>query len=144
MDRRGLQEFLDDEGVLPAGYDLDGRGVEDGLTLDSSAGNHKVLYTERGQSRTMREFTSEDEACRYLADELLRYEPYRFAVVASSPHHGVSAQEYLDHWLGANGLTLSEITDDDFRIGFMPGRTGGTVIRLSVRRTFLRARGLDR
>ena len=144
MDRRDLREFLDDAGVLPAVYDLNGRGVEDGLTLDSSAGTYKVLYTESGQSSTLREFTSEDAACRCLADELLRYESYRFAVVASSPHHGVSAQEYLEHWLGANGLTRSEITDDDFRIVLIPGRSGDPVIQLSVRHTFLRAHGLNR
>jgi hypothetical protein len=143
VDRHGLREFLDNAGVLRAAYDLDGRGVEDGLTLDLSDGRYKVLYTERGNSSLRREFASEDEACRFLADELLRYEPYRFEVVDSSPHRGVSAQEFLEHWLGANGLTLSDMTDDDFRIGFTPGRSGGTEIRLSVRRTFLRARGLD-
>lgn len=144
VDRRGLQELLDDEGVLSAAYDLDGRNVEDGLTLDHSSGRFRVLYTERGRAGVRREFDSEDEACRFLAAELLRYEPYRFAVVASSPDRGVSAAEYLEHWLGANGLSRNEITDDDFRIGHVPGRSAGSsTLTLSVRRTFLRARGLD-
>ena len=135
---------MNDEGVLAAAYDLDGRHVEDGLTLDDSSGRFRVLYTERGRASVWREFDSEDEACRFLAAELLRYEPYRFAVVASSPDRGVSAAEYLEHWLGANGLSLSEITDDDFRIGHMPGRSAGSsMLTLSIRRTFLRARGLE-
>jgi len=155
MDRRSLREFLNEAGVHPYAYDLDGHGVEDGLTLDVDGDEWRILYTERGQSSTYRRFATEDEACRFLADELMRYEPYRFAVVATSPHNGVSAREYLEHWLGANRLTRSEITDDDFRIAVVPattgatgiegmaGTTGNTVIRLSIRRTFLRARGLD-
>lgn len=156
MDRRSLREFLNEAGVDPYAYDLDGHGVEDGLTLDAGGNEWRILHTERGQSNTYRWFASEDEACRFLADELMWYEPYRFAVVATLPHNGVSVQEYLEHWLGANGLTRSEITDDDFRIAVVPGVPGttgmagttgtaaaGTMIRLSIRRAFLRTRGLD-
>ena len=143
VDRLSLQELLDREGVNPDAYDLDGRPVEDGLTLDLDSGMGRVLYTERGHSRVIRGFTSEDAACNFLAEELVSCEWNLFKVVASSPYGGVSEPEFLAHWLGSVGMAWGVIPEADVRFSYRPGRHGGTVICLGIRRTFLRARDLD-
>lgn len=139
MDREGLRELLDRECVDPGVYDLDGQPVEDGLTLDGA----RVLYTERGRSSVYRAFATENEACAFLAEELLRNEWDLFKIVASSPYGGVSEPEFLAHWLASVGLACGAVGQEDFRVSYTPGQSGGTVIRLGVRRKFLRAHGLD-
>lgn len=144
MDRQGLRELLDEECVNPGAYDLDGRPVEDGLTLVLESGVCRVLYTERGHSSVLREFATEEETCGFLAEELLKSEWDLFKVVASSPYGRVSEPEFLAHWLGSVGVPWGVIPQADVRFSYRPGRHGETLICLGVRRKFLRAHGLDR
>jgi hypothetical protein len=72
MTKDTLRALLDHEGVRRDAYCLDGETPEyEALCLDGSGDAWTVYYFERGLHTGERAFTSEDEACQYLADRLL-------------------------------------------------------------------------
>jgi hypothetical protein len=83
--------------VHPAAYDLNGHPLEDRLSLDFSGGGYKALYTERGCSNVIRGFAGEEAACRFLADELMRYDGrYRPVIQLSVRRTCLRAHGLLD------------------------------------------------
>lgn len=71
MDRAELRNTLDQEGIRPDAYSLEGGLYEDRLCIDEVYGQWLVYYVERGKRWDERTFSTEDEACRHLL-ELLR------------------------------------------------------------------------
>jgi hypothetical protein len=71
MNREELRAVLDQEGIRPDAYSLEGGLREDRLTVDSVGGRWVVYYVERGRRWNERYFSEEGAACRYLL-ELLR------------------------------------------------------------------------
>lgn len=78
MDRKALRDFLDRENVSPDSYGLEG---PDGLPaqlreeryfIDRTASGWSVYYSERGLRSGEQSFATEDEACRFLLDLLIR------------------------------------------------------------------------
>jgi hypothetical protein len=78
MDRSSLRDLLDRERIDPRAYGLDGPAAlraedrEERYFLEESPPSWSVYYWERGLRSGERSFASEDEACRYLFDLLLR------------------------------------------------------------------------
>jgi hypothetical protein len=72
MNRDDLREALQSKDVRPDAYDLDGRYCEECLGLEKVIDGWVVYYSERGLRTSERHFNTEDEACRYMADHLLR------------------------------------------------------------------------
>jgi hypothetical protein len=78
MDRSSLQEFLDSEQIDPHSYGLDGpaglrvEDREERYFMEETSSGWSVYYWERGLHSGEQAFDSEDEACRYLLDLLLR------------------------------------------------------------------------
>jgi hypothetical protein len=76
LNRQQLKTRLDEEGVPERNYIIEGvdrsvRGLaEGGLVLDYHDAHWVVSVVERGQSEIDREFTTEDEACDYLFQQL--------------------------------------------------------------------------
>ena len=62
---------MDEEGIHPDVYSLEGGLYEDRLRIDEEYGQWAVYYVERGKRLNERKFAGEDDACRYLL-ELLR------------------------------------------------------------------------
>lgn len=67
-----LKKVLDEEGVSPNAYSLEGGYPFEQYTINENYGRWTVYYCERGIKRGERLFYSEDEACRYLLSTLLR------------------------------------------------------------------------
>lgn len=78
MDRASLREFLGRERIDPRFYGLDGpaglpvEDREERYFMDRNSSGWAVYYWERGIHREEQFFGSENEACRYLLDLLLR------------------------------------------------------------------------
>ena len=76
LNRQQLKTRLDEEGVPERNYIIEGADrsvkglVDGGLVLDYQDGHWVVSVEERGQSEIDREFTTEDEACDYLFQQL--------------------------------------------------------------------------
>jgi hypothetical protein len=67
-----LQSILDRENVEPRSYNLDGAHDPEAYVLTIRPGGWATFYSERGHEVGRREFDTEDEACAYLLDLLLR------------------------------------------------------------------------
>jgi hypothetical protein len=78
MDRSSLREFLNRERIDPRSYGLDGpedlpvEDREERYFMDVTPSGWSVYYWERGLRSGEQLFDSEDEACSYLLDLLLR------------------------------------------------------------------------
>ena len=78
MNRTQLRKLLTQEQVDPAAYGLDGaQGLpvaerEERYFLEEAPDGWSVYYWDRGLRSGEQGFTSEDMACRYLLDLLLR------------------------------------------------------------------------
>jgi hypothetical protein len=72
MNRDELRLLLQSNNVRPDAFDLDGRYCEECLRLEKAIDGWVVHYSERGLRTGERHFNTEDEACRYMADHLLR------------------------------------------------------------------------
>lgn len=141
VDRAELQVLLDEHGVHPNAYRLDGAAGEDMLTLSVTRDGAVVFYSERGRRGEEWTFDTEDEACRHLADLLLRDESNRFQLVAG-PSVTRSPDELLDKWLRAHKLRREDLLPEAVRMERIPWERGVSAARVFVRRTFLRDRGL--
>ena len=72
MNREELRGQLDGAKINPETYDLDGKYCEECLRLERAIDGWVVYYVERGLRTNEHHFNSEDEACKYMADRLLR------------------------------------------------------------------------
>jgi hypothetical protein len=66
MNKHNLKQILEDEGIRPDAYDLNGGHESERYTLRESWGVWSVYYSERGIESGTRTFTTESEACEYM------------------------------------------------------------------------------
>jgi len=71
MKREELRRLLAANGVRDDAYELSGGDVDEAYVLGKERGRWVVFYSERGLRSGVQRFQSEDEACRYLYEELL-------------------------------------------------------------------------
>jgi len=68
-----LRDVLTRVGIRERAYDFDGSSRDEVYCLDKApSGGWSVYYRERGIRREERRFSSEDEACRYVLELLMR------------------------------------------------------------------------
>jgi hypothetical protein len=72
MNRERLQELTRAEHIRDDAYSLDGGLPFERYVLSITEGGWAVYYSERGERVGLREFQTEDDACSYLLDVLLR------------------------------------------------------------------------
>lgn len=72
MNRTTLKALLDAENVDPAAYSLDGGMPLEAYVLDRQSPRWVVFYSERGLRTGEVHFETEDEACHYLLELVLR------------------------------------------------------------------------
>lgn len=74
MNVRELEERLAEEGCNPSYYAVGARGAaSDAYCLTENEGEWRIFYTERGSdSPPIFESTSEEEACRYFFDTIMK------------------------------------------------------------------------
>ena len=74
MNRDTLEAYLSDLPVSKIHYCLCGGLPDEKLCIEERAdGTWQVYYSERGHRQNPKIFSSEDEACRYMAERLKRY-----------------------------------------------------------------------
>ena len=67
-----LRTVLDREGISRAAYSLDGRRTDAPYAIDLTGLGWKVLHRDNGTPVEEKSFGSEERACSYLLDLLLR------------------------------------------------------------------------
>ena len=72
MNRDMLKALLHREGVDPSAYSLEGGMPFEAYVLEQRPTAWVVFYSERGIRTGEVEFATEDEACSYLLDLVLR------------------------------------------------------------------------
>lgn len=72
MDLSQLRVLLEQEGVDPASYSLEGGTPLEAYVLEVRPAAWAVFYSERGLRSGERQFGSEGEACDYLLELVLR------------------------------------------------------------------------
>lgn len=72
MDRDTVKTLLDAENVDPGAYSLEGGMPFEAYVLERRVSNWAVYYSERGLRSGEVVFNSEDEACSYFLDLVLR------------------------------------------------------------------------
>jgi hypothetical protein len=137
MNRRSLRDLLDVEGVSRGSYRLDGSSCDEALSLGPTTEGWRIWFTERGQQSAMRELETEDEACDFLADRLLSDDGNRWVLVAG-PAGAVAADDELDAWLDALGVTRRDLTRAQLRTEDLPWTATETRRRHWILRTFSR------
>jgi hypothetical protein len=74
MNKKELKKALDNAGVDPHYYSLDGLSggpYEDAWILDNDSHRWLVYYFERGTKWNIYYFDKEDEACNYIFNKLI-------------------------------------------------------------------------
>ena len=72
LTRNRLVMLLDAENVSTDAYRLHGERADEALVLEEGRDAWAVYYAERGLRSGERTFESEDEACHFMLDRLLR------------------------------------------------------------------------
>ena len=72
LTRARLEALLDAENVSGDSYELHGGRADEALVMEERGGAWIVYYAERGLRSGERTFQTEDEACRFMLDRLLR------------------------------------------------------------------------
>ena len=73
MNTVGLRQMLEAENVDPRAYSLEGGAPIEAYVLEGSSGPRwAVFYSERGLRSGETWFETEDEACVYMLEHLLR------------------------------------------------------------------------
>lgn len=138
MDRAELQRLFDQEGVDARAYCLDGALIyDDSIVLQRLGPRWAVYYSERGGKSLLKRLDTEDEACEYMAAEVLRDEHNRFHLVAG-PAPPDEAAEQFKSWLNRHAVTRDQLTDHNIKIDKIPGRAGAPYRRYLVRRSAIR------
>lgn len=70
MNKTELCGILDQQGIDPDSYDLNGGLLPEKYILEEQAGKWSVYYSERGLQTGKRIFATEAQACLYLLDKL--------------------------------------------------------------------------
>ena len=66
MNKNELQNALNQEGISPDSYDLEGGLLPERYTLAEESAMWSVYYSERGLQTGKKTFMSESEACEYF------------------------------------------------------------------------------
>ncbi|WP_349407778.1 hypothetical protein [Pseudalkalibacillus sp. SCS-8] len=74
MNIQKLKEVLEKKNIPSHYYSLDGGLPNDAWCLRKSAVRWEVYYSERGKKYSVKEFTSEEEACNYLYNKLSNFD----------------------------------------------------------------------
>ena len=75
MNKEELKKALGHEKIDPRYYSLEGlldRNFDDRFILEKPFTKWFVYYYERGEKHDIHVFTTEDEACKYLLETLVR------------------------------------------------------------------------
>jgi hypothetical protein len=72
MNRQELHALARREGIRDDAYSFEGGLPFERLVMTAEAGGWVVYYSERGLRTGLRGFDTEDEACQYLWERLLR------------------------------------------------------------------------
>lgn len=67
-----LRDALDRAGIRERAYDFEGSGRDEAYCLDTVQDGWLVYYRERGIRRDERLFSSEDGACRFFLELVMR------------------------------------------------------------------------
>jgi len=137
MNRTGLHELLDREGVDPDAYSLEGARRDECLILEVGAGGWCVYYSERGLRSGERHFETEDDACEEMAQMLLRDHGNRYQLVVG-PLEPDAADRAFDLWLAEHDFRAETLRPDDVRVDNPVLRAGEQSRRYWLRRTLLR------
>ena len=71
MNRASLIRLLEVEGVRSGSYSIDRQPQDESLCLEIASGGWIVYYSERRLRTGECDFETEDEACEFMAQELL-------------------------------------------------------------------------
>lgn len=137
VNRTGLCELLDREGVDPDAYSVDGARRNECLILEVEPGGWCVYYSERGLRSGEQHFDTEDEACEEMAQMLLRDQSNRYVLVVG-PLEPDAADEAFGAWLSGHGFNRESLRRDDWRVDNPVLRAGEQSRRYWMRRTVLR------
>lgn len=78
MNKSELKEALQREHIRENLYSLNGENLDEALiVVQRSASTWAVYYSERGLQTGLMEFGTEDAACRYFLDVLLKNKKYQ-------------------------------------------------------------------
>ena len=73
MTKLELKSKLDQAGVYPEAYSLDGGLPNERYVLSQEPnGRREVYYSERGQKSSLRSFDSENAACQFFLNHVLQ------------------------------------------------------------------------
>lgn len=131
MDREELRAKLVREGFNDSFYSVDGDdGIGERHVLAQRPNGWHVYYAERGRESSRREFDTEDEACRYLLEQLEKSPGTRFHPVVG-PFAPDEADRAFDAWKLER--PWRSLTPDDVRVDKPPLRSGEPGRRYWVR-----------
>jgi hypothetical protein len=77
MNRIELKTMLEAEGIRQNLYSLDGSGGDECMVIEQQPSTWIAYYSERGQQTGKLYFATEDEACRYILETLVRCKSYQ-------------------------------------------------------------------
>lgn len=72
MNRNELKDLLEREGISDSSFTFDPDSADEQYVLATETGGWTVYYAERGLRSGERNFDTEDEACTFLFEILLR------------------------------------------------------------------------
>lgn len=72
MDRKKLKAIADREGIREDAFSLEGQDKHHRYVLKVEEGGWATYFVERGERLGVEQFDTEDEACEYLLQQLLR------------------------------------------------------------------------
>lgn len=67
-----LKQKLDEEGILPGEYSINGERSPDTLVLEKRGNDWIVFSLDRYIERDLKVFVSEDYACQYVYEHMVR------------------------------------------------------------------------
>lgn len=72
MNKRELEKKLIEENIPKDSYCLNGGYLNEAYCLEENYGRWEVYYSERGRKTNVKSFLCEEEACKYLHNELIQ------------------------------------------------------------------------
>lgn len=70
MNKNDLREKLQQEGIRPDAYCLNGGLPNESYCLNESNNQWEVYYSERGNKSGLKVFDNENDACQYLYQQI--------------------------------------------------------------------------
>lgn len=87
MNREQLRDIARREGIRDDAYSLEGGLPHERYVLSISEGGWDVYYSERGQKTGLKSFETEDDACSYLLETLLKDRTTRLDYTKAPSRH---------------------------------------------------------